>query len=115
LIEGETLEIGFKLVRDVLLITNLRIIDIDKQGATGKKMRIQSIYLDSLCGISCETAGFGMDDSEMTLQYITPPYRKAHNTTVSASKFEFPKKFEILSLYTKFESIVHANLLRLNS
>ena len=39
LMEGETIKTGFKLVRDVVLFTDKRIIDFDKQGATGQKMR----------------------------------------------------------------------------
>ena len=35
LMEGETVQACFRLVRDVLIVTDKRIIDIDKQGATG--------------------------------------------------------------------------------
>ncbi|MFB0957689.1 MAG: PH domain-containing protein [Clostridiaceae bacterium] len=37
LMEGESIHMGFKLIRDVVIFTDRRIIDIDKQGATGKK------------------------------------------------------------------------------
>ena len=37
LMDGETIQIGFWLVRDVVLFTDKRIIDFDKQGATGQK------------------------------------------------------------------------------
>ena len=43
LMEGETIQTGFKLVRDALIITDKRILDFDKQGATGQKMWILSI------------------------------------------------------------------------
>ena len=37
LAETETIEIGFKLIRDTFIFTNKRLILIDKQGLTGKK------------------------------------------------------------------------------
>ena len=35
LMDGETITTGFKLVRDVVIVTDKRIIDFDKQGASG--------------------------------------------------------------------------------
>ena len=58
LLTGEKIQTGFKLVRDVMIIPDLRIIEFDKQGATGQKMRVKSIYLDSVFNVSAETAGF---------------------------------------------------------
>ena len=43
LMDGEEITVGFKLVRDALIFTDKRIIFTDKQGATGSKMRIESI------------------------------------------------------------------------
>ena len=63
LMEGETIQTGFRLVRDVVLFTDKRIIDFDKQGATGQKMRVDSINLSSVIHVSAETSGFGLDDS----------------------------------------------------
>ena len=114
LIEDEEINLGFKLVRDTLIFTNLRIIDLDKQGATGKKMRIHSIYLDTICEVTCETAGT-VDDSEITLTYIKSPYRKANSISLEAKTFEFPKKFDIASLYVQLENIAHKNVDKLNS
>ena len=45
LIDGEEITVGFKLIRDALIFTNKRIIFTDKQGATGIKMRVESIFL----------------------------------------------------------------------
>ena len=70
LMEGETIQTGFRLVRDVLLFTDKRIIDFDKQGATGQKMRVDSINLSSVIHVSAETSGFGLDDSEINISYI---------------------------------------------
>ena len=115
LVEGETVEIGFKLVRDVLLFTNLRIIDFDKRGATGKRMSVVSIYLDSIYDVSCETAGFGLDDSEITISFITSPFRKVNNPEVQQKRCEFPKKYDMAPLYQKLQQICMDNIKTLNS
>lgn len=115
LMEGEVVTTGFKLVRDILIITDLRIIDFDKQGATGKKMSVKSIYLNSICEVSCETAGFGMDDSEITISYISSPFRKAHEISVESKKYEFPKKFNLAPLYVGLQKVAHDNVEKLNS
>ena len=57
LMDGETITTGFKLVRDVVIVTDKRIIDFDKQGATGAKMRVDSINLSQIYHVSAETAG----------------------------------------------------------
>ena len=113
--EGENIWTGFKLVRDVVLITDKRIIDIDKQGATGKKMRVDSINLNSIFHVSVETAGFGADDSELNLQYIVSPYFKVSSgASIAEKKFEFPKKYNIQSLYQYLEEIAYRNHENLN-
>ena len=91
LMEEEVIENGFKLVRDTLIFTNLRILDFDKQGATGKKTRIESIYLDTICEVTCETAGMGIDDSEITITYIRSPY-KIQRTHPRPQDFRIPQK-----------------------
>lgn len=99
--DGETIATGFKLIRDVEIFTDKRILTFDKQGATGQKMRVSSINLQSVYFVTAETAGFGLDDSELTIHYITSPYLKAHSITVDAKKFEFPKKYNIQQLKTR--------------
>jgi len=115
LIEGEEIQTGFKLVRDTLIFTDLRILDFDKQGATGKKTRIHSIYLDTICEVSCETAGMGVDDSEITITYIRSPYRKANELLLGSKTFEFPKKFDVVALYVQLENMAHNNVKNLNA
>ncbi|MFR8001861.1 MAG: PH domain-containing protein [Hydrogeniiclostridium sp.] len=115
LMEDENIWTGFKLVRDVVLITDKRIIDIDKQGATGKKMRVDSINLNSIFHVSAETAGFGADDSELNLQYIVSPYFKVSSgASIAEKKFEFPKKYNIQSLYQYLQEIAYRNHENLN-
>ena len=57
LIDNETIEIGFQLVRDVFIFTNERLILVDKQGLTGKKTEYLSIFYRSISRFSIETAG----------------------------------------------------------
>ncbi|GKX29369.1 hypothetical protein SH1V18_18490 [Vallitalea longa] len=114
LVEGEKIEIGYKLIRDVIIFTNIRILDFDSQGATGKKVRVESIHLNAICHVTAETAGFGLDDSEITISYITSPYFRANSITMSSKKFEFPKKYDTSSLYRKLETISINNIHKIN-
>lgn len=114
LMEGETIQTGFVLIRDAMVITNKRILEFDKQGATGQKMRVNSIYLNSIFNVSAETAGFGLDDSELELYYIETPYMKAHGVEYARKKFEFPKKYNIQGLYKMLQEVAYENYLNLN-
>ena len=116
LMDGETITTGFKLVRDVVIVTDKRIIDFDKQGATGAKMRVDSINLNCVYHVSAETAGFGADDSEINIYYITSPYFKCSGGVSTAEKkLEFPKKYNIQPLYKYLQEIAYQNHEALNS
>lgn len=116
LMQDETIETGFILVRDVVIFTDKRILCFDKQGATGTRMRVVSIYLDSIVGITAETAGFGIDDSQIEIEYISSPYFRASDSIVISSKtFEFPKKFAIQPLYKWLQEIAYVNHLHINA
>lgn len=114
LMDGETIKVGFKLVRDALVFTDKRIIFSDKQGATGAKMRIESINLFSIVDVTMETAGFGFDDSELTFTYIKTADLKAHNAQYVSHKLEFPKKFSVQPLYKMLQELAFENCLRIN-
>lgn len=57
LIENEEIELGFKLIRDVFIFTNKRLILIEKQGITGSKIDYFSVSYKSISRFSIETAG----------------------------------------------------------
>jgi hypothetical protein len=57
MIEGESMHKAFKLIRDLVVFTNKRIILIDKQGITGKKTEFLSIPYKSIKYFSKESAG----------------------------------------------------------
>lgn len=99
LMEGEAVQAYFRLVRDVLIVTDKRIIDIDKQGATGTKLRVSSIDLSSVFRVTVETAGFGVDDSEITIEYIVSPYYRMNGVETAQKTWEFPRSYQVESLY----------------
>ena len=114
LFQEESISIGYQMIRDALLFTNIRIIFIDKQGATGKKTSFKSIFLDTIINVEIETAGAVMDDSEITVTYLENAYYKSNNEKLEEQKFEFPKKTDIVPLYRILGNISISNRNRIN-
>lgn len=114
LFDNETISMGYQLVRDALIFTNTRIIFVDKQGATGKKTAFRSIHLDAIIDVEMETAGFGVDDSEITITYLANANQRSNNEVHKYHKFEFPKKTDILPIYRYLGNVSMANLERIN-
>lgn len=79
LLKDEEIQSGYVLVRDALIFTNIRIIFVDKQGATGKKTSFKSIFLMNIVGVEMETAGFGIDDSEIVITFLENVQLKPYN------------------------------------
>lgn len=67
---AEQIEKAFKLVRDMILFTNKRLIMIDKQGMTGKKIEYHSIPYRAITNYKVETAGHFDLDAELKI-YIS--------------------------------------------
>ena len=63
---SETIEEAYKLIRDLLIFTNKRVILIDKQGVTGKKTEFHSYPYKSIIHFSVETAGNFDLESELS-------------------------------------------------
>lgn len=62
LADEETVDAAFKLIRDLIVFTDRRMIMVDKQGLTGKKVEYHSLPYKSISHFSVETAGrFDMD------------------------------------------------------
>ena len=57
LIENERVTVSYKGIRDMLILTNKRMLLVDKQGLTGKKQKYLSIPLDKINAFSVETGG----------------------------------------------------------
>lgn len=67
LIEGETVDKAYKLLRDVIIFTSRRLILIDKQGLTGSKKSYQSVPYRAVVRFSVETLGHLDVESELHL------------------------------------------------
>ncbi|MDO5038909.1 PH domain-containing protein [Clostridium sp.] len=64
---GETVQKAYKLIRDTLIFTDKRLIMIDVQGATGKKIEYHSIPYKSITHFSVESSGHFDLDSELKI------------------------------------------------
>jgi len=88
LIESEKIDKAFKLIRDYFVFTNKRLILVDKQGLTGKKVEFHSIPYKEIGHFSVESAGHFDLDSEMKIwikghpQAIVKQFKK--NTNIDA-------------------------------
>lgn len=67
LVEGEQLLRAFKILRDLFVFTDRRLILIDKQGLTGKKVEYLSLPYRAITRFSVETAGTFDRDSELKI------------------------------------------------
>lgn len=67
LIPNEQIDLAFKLVRDLIVFTNLRLIIVDKQGMSGKKTEYKSIPYESISRFSVETSGHFDLESELKI------------------------------------------------
>jgi hypothetical protein len=64
---SERIEKAYKLIRDMFIFTNKRLILVDKQGLTGKKVEYHSIPYKSITHFSIETAGNFDLDAELKI------------------------------------------------
>lgn len=85
LLDGEQIELGFKLIRDTFIFTNKRLILVDKQGLTGSKTEYKSINYKSISRFSIETAGTFNLDAELKIWVSSeamPSIKKQFNKSV---------------------------------
>lgn len=80
--DHERVEKAYKLIRDLIVFTNTRLILIDKQGVTGKKVDYHSVPYKSITHFSVETAGTFDLDAELkiwissTVNPVTKQFKK---------------------------------------
>lgn len=67
LCDGEEIELGFKVIRDMFIFTNKRLILVDKQGITGSKTEYKSVSYKSITRFSIETTGTFDLDAELKI------------------------------------------------
>jgi len=85
LASGEKIEKVYQLIRDLFVFTDKRLILVDKQGVTGKKVEYHSIPYKSITHFSIETAGHLDLDAEMKI-WITGtqvPIEKQFNRSLN--------------------------------
>jgi Bacterial PH domain len=84
---GERIEKAYKLIRDLFIFTDKRLILVDKQGVTGSKIEYHSLPYRAITHFSIETGGHFDLDAELKIW-------------VSGSSTPFEKKFnKRLSIY----------------
>ena len=67
LINGEPVHAAYVLVRDAILFTDRRLILIDKQGVTGRKIEYHTLPYRNITHFSIETAGTFDLDAELKI------------------------------------------------
>jgi hypothetical protein len=91
----EKVVIAYKLVRDYVVFTDLRLLLVDKQGLTGKKIEFHSLPYKSISHFSVETAGHFDLDAELKIwiSSATTPIEKKFSKAVNI--------FEVQALLAK--------------
>ncbi len=64
---NESIQLGYKVVRDLFIFTNWRLILVDKQGLTGKRVLFRSIPYLSISYFEVETNGYFDVDAELRI------------------------------------------------
>lgn len=64
---SESVEKAYKLIRDMFIFTDKRLILMDKQGVTGKKVEYHSIPYKNITHFSIETSGHFDLDAELKI------------------------------------------------
>ena len=99
LIEGESIELGFKLIRDTFIFTSKRLILIEKQGITGSKIEYKSIVYKSISRFSIETAGTFDLEAELKIwvsSEVNPSIVKQFNKSVNVYDVQNILAFHVL-------------------
>lgn len=96
LVEGESIIAAFKAIRDSVVFTNKRVISINVQGITGKKVDFTSLPYSKVQAYSVETAGTFDLDSELDLFF----------SGIGQVRFELKGNCDILGLSKLIASYV---------
>jgi len=67
LASGETVVMAYKVVRDLFVFTNKRLVLVDKQGLTGKKVDYHTLPYKSITHFAVETSGHFDMDAELKI------------------------------------------------
>ncbi len=85
LAESEKIDRAYKLVRDMFIFTNRRLVLIDVQGLTGKKIEYRSIPYSKITQYSIETSGHFDLDAELKIWIsgVSGPIEKQFNKSAN--------------------------------
>ena len=67
LTQGEAVQVAFRVIRDLFVFTDRRLILVDKQGMTGRKVSYMTVPYRAITCFSVETAGSFDFDSELAI------------------------------------------------
>lgn len=70
---GEQVQAAYLLIRDAILFTDRRLVLVDKQGLTGRKIEYHTIPYRSITHFSVETAGTFDLDAELKIYLSGAP------------------------------------------
>lgn len=96
LLEDETVLAAFQTVRDQLIFTTKRVVSINVQGLTGKKVDFTSIPYNRIQTFSVETVGLIDTDSELQICVAT----------MGCIKFYFESGFDIISFNKTLSGLI---------
>lgn len=86
----ERIEKAYKLIRDMFIFTDKRLILVDKQGVTGKKTEYHSIPYRSITHFSIETAGHFDLEAELKIWIsgTALPIQKQFNSSLNVYELQ---------------------------
>lgn len=96
LTSGEQVQAAYVLVRDAILFTDRRLILIDKQGMTGRKIEYHTLPYRSIAHFSVETAGTFDLDAELKI------WMTGGTGTISAQFGKGVDVYEVQALLTHY-------------
>ena len=97
LVDGEHIVAAFKAIRDSVVFTNKRVISINVQGITGRKVDFTSLPYSKIQAYSVETAGTLDFDCELDLFF---------SGDIGQVRFELKGSCDIIALNKLISSYV---------
>jgi hypothetical protein len=85
LVDGETVEVGFQVTRDTFIFTSKRLILVNVQGVSGRKIEYLSVPYGKITKFSVETTGHLELDAELKIWIgnDSAPLTKKFNSEVN--------------------------------
>ena len=93
--------IVYRLIRDLVILTDLRLIIVDKKGITGRKKTIKSYPLKRICCYEIENAPFFDIDNEVCIWFTGLKEPLKLTFSKGTNVFEFAKLLTTYALGDK--------------